>query len=288
MLLDRSTRARIERLSFTARRRVRARWAGRHPSFRKGESLDFADYREYVPGDDYRRIDHALWARLGTPLIREFEAEEELPLDVVVDLSQSMTFDRKAHTARVVAALLTYLALSGGDRVRLHALPGSGGRAWESGPGGRHLSAWPRLETWLESRPEGGVALLQPPIRALSAGPVHGSVVLVTDLLTEDWEGALDGLVGMAGGIVLHVLAPSELVPDLAGDLELVDAETGLVLAVSMSEQAMEAYRARVERFAADAAARARRAGCDYLLVPAVPTAADDTLAALAAAEVVA
>ncbi len=288
MLLDRTLRARIERLSFTARRRVRARWAGRHPSYRKGESLDFADYREYTPGDDYRRIDHALWARLGTPLVREFEAEEELPLDVVVDLTQSMTFGQKAHTARVLTGLVTYLALSGGDRVRLHALGGPDPAKWATGPGGRHLSAWPRLETWLETRPEGGTGLLEPPIRAFAAGPVRGSVVVVSDLLTDDWERALDGLAGTGGGVVLHVLSPAELSPDLAGDLELVDSETGRTVAVSMSEQAAETYRARVERFAVDAAARARRAGCDYVLVPAGPDAADATLAALAAAEVIA
>ncbi len=288
MLLDRSLRARVERLSLTARRRVRARWAGRHPSLKKGESLDFADYREYTPGDDYRRIDHALWARLGTPLVREFEAEDELPLDVVVDLSQSMTFAAKDLTARVVAALVVYLALSGGDRVRLHTVPGPDGRPFQTGPGGRHLSAWPRLESWLETRPGGGAGALTPPIRAFAGGPVRGATVLVSDLLTADWERAVDGLAGTAGGIVLHILAPEELNPGLAGDLELVDSETGEVTEVSMSEQALEVYRARVERFAGDAAARARRAGCDYVLVPAGPGAAEQTLAALAAAEVVA
>ena len=58
MLLPVELRARLERLSLVARRRVRAQWAGRHGSHHKGESLDFADYREYVPGDDFRRIDH--------------------------------------------------------------------------------------------------------------------------------------------------------------------------------------------------------------------------------------
>ena len=95
MLLPVELRGRLERLSLVARRRVRAQWAGRHGSQHKGESLDFADYREYVPGDDFRRIDHNLWARLGVLLVRRFEAEEELPVRVVLDRSRSMGFYSK-------------------------------------------------------------------------------------------------------------------------------------------------------------------------------------------------
>ena len=80
-----------------------AQWSGRHSSRHKGESLDFADYREYVPGDDFRRIDHNLWARLGVLLVRQFEAEEELPLKVVIDTSASMGFYGKLETARTLA-----------------------------------------------------------------------------------------------------------------------------------------------------------------------------------------
>ena len=73
MLLEAELRGRLERLSLRSRRRVMAQWSGRHSSRHKGESLDFADYREYVPGDDFRRIDHNLWARLGVLLVRQFE-----------------------------------------------------------------------------------------------------------------------------------------------------------------------------------------------------------------------
>ncbi|MGH8911815.1 MAG: DUF58 domain-containing protein, partial [Acidimicrobiia bacterium] len=80
MLLEPRFRARLERLSLGVKGRVSAQWAGRHSSTRLGESLDFADYRPYQPGDDYRRIDHNLRARLGVLMIRQFEAEQELPI----------------------------------------------------------------------------------------------------------------------------------------------------------------------------------------------------------------
>ena len=151
MLLEAELRGRLERLSLRSRRRVTAQWSGRHSSRHKGESLDFADYREYVPGDDFRRIDHNLWARLGVLLVRQFEAEEELPLKVVIDTSASMGFYRKLETARQLAAMMAYLGLAGGDRVQLIGIPGPTDKPLRLGPTGRHLSRWPHLEAWLES-----------------------------------------------------------------------------------------------------------------------------------------
>jgi uncharacterized protein (DUF58 family) len=289
VLLPVELRGRLERLSLVARRRVRAQWAGRHGSHHKGESLDFADYREYVPGDDFRRIDHNLWARLGVLLVRRFEAEEELPVRVVLDRSRSMGFYSKMDTARVLAGMLAYLGLAGGDRVQVFSIPGPEGRAWAAGPAGRHLSSWPALERWLEEIEPVGAVDLSPPIRRLAGEGVNrGSLILVSDLLSPDWQSALDGLLVTSGGVVLHVLGGEELDPTLAGDLRLADAESGREVSVSTSEETMRKYRQALEAFAAGAAGRARRAGLDYVLVPAGPNAADQVLAALAGAEAVA
>lgn len=288
MILTPELRARLERLSVQSRRRVSAQWAGRHSSRHKGESLDFADYREYVPGDDFRRIDHNLWARLGVLLVRQFEAEEELPLKVVLDTSKSMSFFSKFEVARVLAAMLAYLGLAGGDRVQLFAVPGDEGNAVRLGPVGRHLSQWPRLELWLESLQPTGRGSLASAVRRLSGeGTVRGSLILVSDLLTPDWQPALDGPAVGSGGVVLHVLGQEELSPDLAGDLRLADSESGGELEVSTSEDTMHRYREALERFALEASGRARRSGLDYVLVPALPGAPDQVLAALARAEAV-
>ena len=285
MLLDPRLRAQLERLALGVRGRVTAQWAGRHSSTRLGESLDFADYRPYQPGDDYRRIDHNLRARLGIVMVRQFEAEQELPLDIVVDLSGSMEMHDKATSARTLAAMVAYMGLASGDRVRLWAVPGDGVRTEIQGPAGRHLAPWPLLERWLESRPAGGGASLRPLGRRLAAS--GGAVVLVSDLLVEEWREVLDGLAPTAGGLVLHVLSRQELYPPLAGDLDLVDSETGTRLAVSMSEEAVRNYQKAVEDFALEASRRSRRAGLDYLLVEAGPDAAERALEGLARREVV-
>jgi uncharacterized protein (DUF58 family) len=288
VILTPELRARLERLTIVSRRRVTAQWAGRHSSRHKGESLDFADYREYVPGDDFRRIDHNLWARLGVLLVRQFEAEEELPLRIVIDTSRSMGFYAKFDVARVLAGMITYLGLAGGDRVQLVSIPGSQGRGLTLGPAARHLSQWPRLERWLEElEPEGGGALAPALRRLAGEGPIRGSLVVVSDLLTDDWRPALDGLAVSTGGVVLHVLGREELDPELAGDLRLADAETGREQPVSTSEETMRRYREGLESFASEAAGRARRSGLDYVLVPALPQAPEQVLAALARAETV-
>ena len=286
MLLEAELRGRLERLSLQSRRRVTAQWSGRHSSRHKGESLDFADYREYVPGDDFRRIDHNLWARLGVLLVRQFEAEEELPLKVVVDTSASMGFYQKLDTARVLAAMMAYLGLAGGDRVQLIGVPGPVEKPIRLGPAGRHLSRWPHLEAWLESLTAAGSIPLAPALRRLAGeGPNRGSIVLLSDLMTPDWQSAIDGLGVGVGGVVLHVLGQEELDPQIAGDLRLADAETGVETPVSTSEETMRRYRAALERFAQEAAGRARRAGLDYVLVPAVAGAPAQVLGALARAE---
>ncbi len=286
MLLDATQRARLERLALRTRSRVRSTWAGRHRSVRLGESLDFADYREYHPGDDFRRIDYNLWARLGVVLIRLFEAEDELPLRVLVDTSGSMDFGRKFDTARELAAMVAYIALASGERVRLLTVPGPD-RVSHHGPWARHLGRWPELEGWLERLEPGGGTDLIAAARLIAAPGAHrGPVVLISDLLAPGWDQAVDVLGALGGGVVLHVLSPAELDPDLTGDLTLRDVETGEELPVSFSGDAAARYRARLDAFVADAARRARRSGMDHVLVVADDAAFDATLRSLVASQV--
>lgn len=269
MLLDATQRSRLERLALHGKRRLRGVWSGRHRSMRLGESLDFADYREYFPGDDFRRIDYNLWARLGVVLIRLFEAEDEMPLSVLVDTSASMGFGAKFRTMQRLAAMVAYLALASGERVRLVTVPAAG-RPSLSGPWGRHVAAWPRLEEWLEALTPGGGTDLPAAARLMVAPGAHrGPVVLISDLLTADWGTAVDLLGAIGGGVVLHVLDPSELDPEVTGDVTLRDVETGREVQVSLSDAALDRYRSRVTDFLADAARRAQRAGLDHVTVVA-------------------
>ena len=286
MLLEPQLRARLERLALANRTRLRGVWGGRHRSNRLGESLDFADYREYNPGDDYRRIDYNLWARLGVVLIRLFEAEDEMPLQVVVDSSRSMDFGDKFPTAQRLAAVVAYLALISGERIRLATVPEPGATALV-GPWARHVSAWPKLETWLEGlSPEGGTDLLAAS-KIVAGTTSKGPVVLVSDLMQPGWEQAIDLFGAARGGVVLHVMSPAELDPELSGDLTLRDVETRIEVPVSMSGDAIDRYRGRVEAFMTNAAKRCRRSGLEYVQVTADAGAIDRALRSLVASGLV-
>jgi uncharacterized protein (DUF58 family) len=267
MLLDHELRGRLDRLSMMTHGRVRSVYTGRHASRHLGESLDFADYREYVPGDDFRKIDHQLWARLGQVLVRRFEAEEDLTVTVLIDATASMGMYGKFEAARHVAAIVTYLALSSGDRV-VPVLLGGSERQVTRGPVGRHRSAWPAIERWLEELSPVGAAPLAPAIRGI-VGPIAGSgaVVVISDLLDPEWERALDGAGLGVGGVVAHVLAPEEIEPTVVGDLRLVDVETGADVEASTSRAVLDAYATAVAAFIDGAAGRSRRGGLEHVLV---------------------
>jgi uncharacterized protein (DUF58 family) len=286
MLLDPQLRARLERLALLNRTRLRGVWGGRHRSTRLGESLDFADYREYNPGDDYRRIDYNLWARLGVVLIRLFEAEDEMPLQVVVDTSRSMEFGEKFAAAQRLAAMVSYLALISGERIRLATVP-EPGSASLVGPWARHVSSWPKLEEWLEDlEPEGGTDLVAAS-RIVASTVSRGPIVLISDLMQEGWQQAIDLFGAARGGVVLHVVSPAELDPDLTGDLTLRDIETRAEVPVSMSGDAIDRYRERMRGFMTEAARRCRRVGLDYVPAIADPGVLERALRQLVAGGVV-
>lgn len=281
MILEPELRGKLERLALRASHRVQGRWWGAHRSRRLGDSLDFADYREYVEGDDLRRVDYNLLARLGVLLVRLFEAEDEAPIRIVLDRSASMAIGQKWPTAQKVAGVLGFLGLAAGDRVQPFATPGAGNRPFDVGPPLRHISSWGRLESWIEGQQPSGVSPLGPATRGVAAG-APGPVVLVSDLMDRSWEAAIDRLSLGRGGFLLHVLDSTELRPDLAGDLDLVDVETGRSVAVSLDREAIATHDRRMAEFLRGAEARARRHGLEYFLTPATPDAAELFVEAMA------
>lgn len=288
MLLEPEFRARLERMALVSKRRVRGMWSGGHASVQRGDSLDFADYREYTPGDDFRRIDHSLWARLGVVLVRLFEAEDELPVRLVLDRSASMDFGHKMEAAHRLAGMIGFLALAGGDRVTAYRTPGDGASPFDSRQSVRHLGRWPSLESWIEAALPTSAANLPAVSKHLAGSSVtRGPSVIISDFLGEEAVSALDTFGVAGGGIVLHVLAPDELDPTFSGDLRLVDSETGREVDVSTTPDAMQSYRIAVDEFVATVAARSRRNGMDYVLVPADVDAPAKVLAELTRSQLV-
>jgi len=227
-LLEPALLRRLEGLALQVRRAVSGQMGGERRSRKRGQSVEFADFRNYTPGDDFRLIDWNAYARLDRFMLRLFVAEEELPLSLFVDLSGSMDWGspNKALTARRLAGAIAYVALAALDRVRLTVFadaPTSGGAPYR----GRRAAA--QLFARLQSFPAGGVTNYERLVWPIGRQR-PGMSILITDGLGEPaMDAALSALQrAHQEGAVLQLLAPQEITPDWSGDARLKDAETGL------------------------------------------------------------
>jgi uncharacterized protein (DUF58 family) len=266
MLLEPALLERLERLSLATRDRVAGAYPGAHRSKRLGSSVDFADWRPYVAGDDYRRIDYQIFARLDRLVVRLYEAEDEVVLHVVVDATASMGFAGKLNQALRLTGALCYLTAARGDRARV----------WVADEDGVRPSPWARsrdsavtLLAWLENVEAKGASDLPSAMTRVAAGRGFGGLtVLMSDLMSEEWETALRRVRGPGSeGAVVHVVAREELDPDERGDMLLVDSESNAEVEVSLSDQVLRRYRERAHKWLVGVAEGCRRRGLRYALV---------------------
>lgn len=264
--------AQLERVQLGTRRRLVGRFAGEHRSPSFGTSVDFADYREYQPGDDFRRIDYPLYARTGDLFLRLFEAEDNVTLRLLVDRSGSMGLHGKLDQAVRLAAAIGFVALVNRDTVVLHTEPPAGPPRRFSG-----RSATRALFTDLAALTSSGRTDLGAGARHVAA-QVGGAglTIVISDLLTATVDGAVDRLLARAGDVsVVHLVADDELHPDLRGDLEMVDVETGDEVPASMSPAAIAEYERHVADWLRDAERSCRRRGAAYARVGAADDLGD-------------
>jgi uncharacterized protein (DUF58 family) len=271
-LLDPELLGRLERLQIGTRRRIAGAFSGEHRSTRHGTSLDFADFREYSPGDDFRRIDYTALARLDQLLVRLYEAEDDLTLRLLVDTSTSMAGGKLRQAARIAAAL-GFVALVRRDAVTLHTFPLTTPAPRFTGRHAAHT-----LFAILDGLEASGDTRFAAAVTDLLGRPgPRGLTVVLSDLLTPEWSDGLTRLPARGGDVtVVHVLDRSELVPDLTGDLDLVDAESGEIVPVSLAPEQVRDYERLAREWVDDVAARARSSGASY-----VRAFADDDLESL-------
>lgn len=264
-LLSPALMARLESLQLSSRHRLLGRFGGDHKSKRHGNTVDFADFREYHPGDDFRRIDYHVLARLDQVLIKLFEADDEITVRLLVDTSASMTVGVKMNQAKRLAAALGFVALTAHDSVTVHTFPGTGPAPRFAG-----RAAVPGFLAHMESLEATGLTPFAEAARhLLGQSSLPGVTILVSDLLTPEWESLVTLRSGGSDVIVLHVLCEEDLDPDFSGDLELVDKELGDRLTVSVTDDVANSYRRRVDDWRDEVARTAMGTGSTYLAVDA-------------------
>jgi uncharacterized protein (DUF58 family) len=242
---------RLESLALTIRRTTAGRSHGMRRSRRVGAGLEFADHRDYVPGDDLRYLDWNLYGRLERRALRLYEEDEDLSIDVLVDASASMAMGRppKLGLAFQIGAALAYVGLCNLDRVAVTALgaeavgppPGRGkGRIL---PILRYLDALGPLDgTSRTSRTSLAAAVRE--FLSRRRGRRRGLVALISDFYDPAGARAALELVRRhrLEAITVQISAPDELAPRLRGDLQLCDAETGEARDLTISPRALADY----------------------------------------------
>ncbi len=247
---------RLEQLKLRAGRLARGASRGERRSRARGQSVEFADFRNYVAGDDLRYLDWNLYGRLDRLYLKLYEEEREVPVQVFLDLSESMTFGEpsKALQACRIAAALGCVALAGFDRITISPFPElkehrALQQALHSVRGkGAALSLIRALE---QLTPGGGSSLNETLRRGAIASRQAGLAVVLSDFLDPGgYEAGLTSLAARGFEVcAIQILAPEELEPTAYGDLKLVDAETGSHQEVSFGRFRLKSYQASVETF---------------------------------------
>lgn len=244
-LLPPELRQRLRRTRLLAGGALASGGVGERRSRNKGEGIEFEDFRPYAYGDDLRRLDPHVYARLGEHVIRQYNVHERLAVTVLLDTSASMGFGEpsKLRHAAAITAGLAFSALSGSDTVRCGALTGGEVRWYPrlSGAGRQE-----ELESWLlRLEPGGTVDLVRSFSAAAAVLPPNGLLILLSDL----WSSGVDELCDVASDarqtlVVVRVLAPEEVDPTFygTGPVRMVDSETGAELEVELGPSAFELY----------------------------------------------
>mgnify|MGYP001314957751 FL=1 len=253
-LFDAELLRRFESLSLLARQLVRGRMRAERRSVQRGASVEFAEYRPFVEGDDWRYVDWHAFARWRQLVLKLFVEEEDLHVHLLLDCSASMDWGNpvKFDQARRILAGLAYIALANLDRAALVPLGAGDMRAW---PPTRGRDRFFQMLRYLAACPVGsGPLSLETAVRSwIARQPRRGLVVWVGDLLGADSEDALRALDRLRHArheiAVIQLLDPSEQRAAEPGEYEFEDCESGATRRVVVDAAAARAFRQRYEAY---------------------------------------
>jgi uncharacterized protein (DUF58 family) len=257
----------LERMELVSRKIFRGRMKGERRSRRKGQSVEFADFRNYVHGDDLRFIDWNMYARLEKLFLKLFLEEEDLHFYALIDASASMEFGdpTKLHYAKQLAAALGFIGLCRADRVRIEPLSS----AKKQSPvlrGRRNL--WRMLDHLNSIQAGENVPLGEGIKNFCLRNSGKGIVVLISDLMDKaGYEPAFRFLVAQEMDVyVVQVLSPEETRPEVTGDLRLIDCEDADVTEITVSRPLLARYERTLAAFVEGVREFCLRRGMGYVL----------------------
>lgn len=239
----------LEMLGVLSRKIFAGRSKGERRSPRKGASVEFADFRNYVQGDDHRHIDWNAYARFEGLFLKLFMEEEDLSISFLLDRSASMGFGGKLEMAARIVAALGYVGLSNFDRVALRAFADDGMERLGPMTGKNRSHALLSFLEGVEAR--GRTALVRRVREFVEEAGRPGLAIVVSDFLDPDgFETPLNLLLHRKfEPVVIQVLSREEVDPPVGGDWRLLDSETGAAVDLSLGRRAAKLYKARLDAF---------------------------------------
>jgi uncharacterized protein (DUF58 family) len=267
-LFDEEFLKKLEYLNLVSNHMIPGHLHGEHRAKKKTDSgIEFADYRQYVSGEDTRNVDWRTYLRLDKLILRLFEEEADLPIYIFFDASASMAYGAPAKFdyARKIAAALCYVGLLNQDRVNLVGF--ADGISHElSARRGKH-QVWHAFR-FLESVDAGGVTSMEKAFKSFfSSRRRRGLVVVVSDFLDEQgFSRAFDMLRFFKQDLfAVHVYTEEEARPDLPDEVLLEDAELGTSQRVRITPALLQAYAEQFEEHCEEVGSYCKRNGWGYL-----------------------
>jgi uncharacterized protein (DUF58 family) len=243
--------AQLERLTLLSRRTFRGSVKGERRSPRRGQSVEFADYRAYGHGDDLRYVDWNIYGRLDRLHVKLFVDEEDLCLHLLVDASASMGFGApsKLDYAVRLAGALGFVGLVNHERVGLGILRERVAEGWPPTRGRGQIL--PMMDFLADVRPGGATSLDGGLGNYAKRARESGLVVVISDMLDPaGYEHGVRALLERRFDVhLVHLLDPEEMNPTLGGDLRLIDSETGELRDLTVDAEALRGYRERLRQF---------------------------------------
>jgi uncharacterized protein (DUF58 family) len=253
-LFDDEFQRKLEYLAIVSRRVFAGKLRAERRTKKSGSGVEFADHRDYVPGDDFRYLDWNIYRRFGRLLVRLYEEEEDLSIYFIVDCSTSMGFGggQKLRYAQRLCAALAYVGLSNLDRVTIVSTTD---RVEDRMPSARGKARIFKVLQFLRSLEASGTTDLGDALKTFVAQHKRrGLVVLLSDLYDPaGFERGINVLrYAKFEPFVLHVTDPADARPKLAGDVRLYDCETGDEREVTVTPKVLERYREEYDAYLND------------------------------------
>ena len=261
--------SRLDRLDVLSRKMLSGKMKGERRSKRRGQSVEFADYRNYTIGDDLRFIDWNIYGRLDKLFLKLFLEEEDLSLYILLDVSKSCDYGtpHKATYIKQVAAALGYIGLVNYNRVTIAAM--ADGIVAETGGLRGRRRVQPMLDFLTKLEPTGTSHLANACKRFALSNRGRGVLVVLSDFF--DKGGYEEGLKYVASGrydlFCVQTLSPQEIDPEttLQGDLKLRDIEDADTAEVSMTGPLVKQYKANLNAYCLALKEYVTRRGGTYL-----------------------